>query len=270
MGLFSRKKNDPQITVSVSITPEPSTYVYVPPEDDRKAICPNCQGELKKVPGSKTKCPHCGFYMFVRTDPHTRRRLVVTEAQAEAIDDEIAKLNGTYEIRLAEKKRKEKVKADLTKSFKGKEPSEQDIEWRILNQDSIKYARSKDWISYMLIRGHMADILAKNGKDKDALRTYIEVAFLAINGASDVSIGLGMDAKTKKEWGLIEFNPGDEASLSYFPTRELAAVISNLELSDQDIRAEFESICTSKRLAGLPLKFDSAWPLIQEMLKPQT
>lgn len=270
MGIFNRKKNEPQITISIAETPVSSDYVYVPPEDDRKAICPNCQGQLKKVPGAKTKCPLCGFYMFVRTDPHTRKRLVVTEAQAEAIDDEIAKLNGTYEIRLAEKQRKEKVKSDLKKSFKGKEPSEQDIEWRILNQDSIKYAKSKDWISYMSNRGHMADILANSGKLKDALRTYIEVAFFALNGASDVSIGLGMDAKTKKEWGLIEFNPGDEVSLSYFPQRGLNEVIAKLELSDHDVRAEFESVCTSKRMAGLPLKFDSAWPLIQEMIKPQS
>lgn len=130
MGLFRKRTNDEQPS-KVESTPE---YVYVPPIDSRVPECPNCKGTLKKAPGSKTKCPLCGLYMFVRTNPHTRERVVVTEAQAEEIDDEIARLNGTWEIRLAEKKRKEKIKADLTKSFKGKEPSKQDIEWRMLNQ----------------------------------------------------------------------------------------------------------------------------------------
>ena len=85
MGLFRKRTSDEQ-PPKVESTPE---YVYVPPIDSRVPECPNCKGVLKKAPGSKTKCPLCGLYMFVRTNPHTRERVVVTEAQAEEIDDEI-------------------------------------------------------------------------------------------------------------------------------------------------------------------------------------
>jgi hypothetical protein len=54
--------------------------------DERKAECPYCQGALKKIPGSKTKCPLCGNFMFVRTRRQDRVRVVVTQEQAEKID----------------------------------------------------------------------------------------------------------------------------------------------------------------------------------------
>ena len=54
-------------------------------KDGRKAECPNCQNTLNKIPGAKTKCPHCGKIMFVRTRPDGVR-LVVTERQAKDIE----------------------------------------------------------------------------------------------------------------------------------------------------------------------------------------
>lgn len=52
------------------------------------ANCPSCGGALKKVPQRKTKCPHCGEYMCVRTMPGDGSRRVVTAAVAEQIDRE--------------------------------------------------------------------------------------------------------------------------------------------------------------------------------------
>lgn len=124
-----------------------SNYVYEPPQDERKAECPSCHGQLKKVPGARTKCPHCGEPMFVRTDPHSRIRKVVCQAEAEAIDDEIARLNGTYEIKQAEKQRLVDTRNRLREKFHGTEPSDGDVEWAILNEDGIKYGSQKDWIS---------------------------------------------------------------------------------------------------------------------------
>jgi len=65
--------------------------------DERIAQCPNCQANLKKVPGAKTKCPECKEYMYVRTDPRTKSRRVVAENEIEPIEREWAKLNGTLE-----------------------------------------------------------------------------------------------------------------------------------------------------------------------------
>ena len=158
MGFF-RKKERPEDIIGLtpinnnsnSVHEQPfdhgSTYVYVPPVDTREAKCPNCQGVLKKVPGSKTKCPLCGKFMFIRTDPHTRTRVVVTEDGAEHIDDETAKLNGTWEDRLKEKQKIAKAKAELTKRFGGVEPSKEDLAWNLAIKDSLEYANRHGWSS---------------------------------------------------------------------------------------------------------------------------
>jgi predicted RNA-binding Zn-ribbon protein involved in translation (DUF1610 family) len=53
--------------------------------DQRKAECPACHHVLEKIPGSKTKCPHCGNFMYVRTRPHDRTRNIVTKTEADRI-----------------------------------------------------------------------------------------------------------------------------------------------------------------------------------------
>ena len=149
MGLFRKRErledilgvtpiNNGYTFFSDSPTEETSAYVYVPPTDKREAKCPNFEGQLKKVPGSKTKCPLCGKFMFIRTDPHLRTRVVVTEEGAEHIDDETAKLNGTWEDRLKEKQKIAKAIAELTKRFGGVEPSKEDLEWNLAIKDSME------------------------------------------------------------------------------------------------------------------------------------
>jgi hypothetical protein len=260
MGLFRKRQKEiffvpgqPQ-----DQSPPAEEFTYVPPIDARVAECPNCHGALKKVPGAKTKCPLCAEFMFVRTNPHTRERVVVTEAQAEEIDDEIAKLNGTYDMRLAEKIRKEKVKADLTKSFGGKEPSEQDIRWRILNQDAMSYAKSKDWTSYMIAKNEMAEIQLKSNHAKDALRTFLDVAAMAINGADDVSMAVGMDAAMRKELDMVEFRPGNPVSLTHIRVEEIKKAGEALGMGIEEILEEFLQVCQSARLSKLPLGPEAA------------
>lgn len=242
-------------------------YVYVPPTDSRIAECPTCHGALKKSPGAKTKCPLCGAYMYVRTNPDTRERVVVTEAQAEEIDDEAAKLNGTWEMRLAEKNRKAKVKADLTKSFKGKEPSKEDIEWRMLNQDSLIFARSRDWVSYMLTRNRMAEQQLRSNLYKDALRTFLDVAAYAVNGADDVSNASGIDADIRRELDIVEFRPGKSTSLTYIDVKGILKAAKALHMDLDSILDEFANGCDSPRLSKLPLKTEDARKVLRAILE---
>lgn len=50
--------------------------------------CPNCHQELIKRPGRKTKCPHCGTFIYVRTRPLDRKRVLVTADEARRLQAE--------------------------------------------------------------------------------------------------------------------------------------------------------------------------------------
>ena len=63
------------------------------PLDGREAVCPHCNGVLKKIPGAKTKCPLCYGYIYVRTEPTSNTRILVSESRANEIDDEWGELS---------------------------------------------------------------------------------------------------------------------------------------------------------------------------------
>jgi len=51
-------------------------------------ICPYCAKPLEKMPGRKTKCPFCANFMYVRTRPADKKRVIVTEQDATKIDEQ--------------------------------------------------------------------------------------------------------------------------------------------------------------------------------------
>jgi len=58
------------------------------------AICPYCSSALEKKPGRKKKCPHCGNFIYVRTRPIDRERVLVTEGQLAEIERQWAIMSG--------------------------------------------------------------------------------------------------------------------------------------------------------------------------------
>lgn len=129
--------------VQVASVPEPSKE----PRDERAAACPNCDVQLKKVPGAKTKCPDCGEYMFVRTDPRINARVVVTVGQANVIDLEWAKLNGAYDDIMHERHRLEQIRARWGPGF-----SDADVQWGALNERALEAIRDGRWDDYANLR----------------------------------------------------------------------------------------------------------------------
>jgi len=275
MGFF-RKKERPEDIIGLtpinnssnSVHEQPSdygsTYVYVPPVDTREAKCPNCQGVLKKVPGSKTKCPLCGKFMFIRTDPHTRTRVVVTEDGAEHIDDETAKLNGTWEDRLKEKQKIAKAKAELTKRFGGVEPSKEDLEWNLAIKDSMEYAKKHWWSSYALNQSKKAGMLHKRGKPKLALDLYLQVAYLEHNGVQE-SEADAASRKTMAEIGFKEFDP-DKANLPPYSIDNVKTLIKELDLNLDTVESLFITEMNKVRIGKLPISPAESWDYIKTLL----
>lgn len=154
-------------------------------KDERRAECPYCQKDLKKVPGRKTKCPHCGEFMLVRTRPNDNVRVVVTQEEAGKIEEEWAIFNGTHDDYLAEKEKIKKEKKALKNRF-GKDPTENDVHWSLLNKSLIEHAQNGDWGLYRCARFDMAEILRKEKKLKRALQAYLEVSYIDLNGPNNL------------------------------------------------------------------------------------
>ena len=202
-------------------------------KDDRKAKCPNCHNKLKKVPGAKTKCPHCGESMFVRTTTDNVR-IVVTKKEADKIDEEWRIENGTQEAFLAEEKKYSDRKDVLRKKFGGKEPVENDVQWSLLNEEILNTARSAQWGLYRNARFEMAEILGKENKLKGALKMYLGVCYLDINGATNMLTDENGDVISDTEY----FKPFDSELKFLAPgvIDRIQKIIKKLELNKEEVK----------------------------------
>jgi len=156
-----------------------------------EAICPYCSKSLEKKPKQRSKCPHCGNYFRVRTRPQDRQQVLVTEEQAEEISKQYYYGYGRDPENWLREKRKV-----------------WDEQWGDLNKRSGEYAKNALWGLYRNCRYEMGDVLRgeasfilaalkfpkeeKHGTQalsrmKQAIRMYLEVALLDLNGANNNS-----------------------------------------------------------------------------------
>lgn len=229
--------------------------------DERKAECPTCQGTLKKIPGSKTKCPHCGQFVYVRIRPNDQVRVIVTEADAHKIDEEWAIVNGTHEQFIAEKKAIEDERDVLRKRF-GKEPPENDVKWAIFLKQKLQHARAGNWGHYRNTLFQMAELLRKEGRLKGALAKYLEVCYLDLNGPEN-------RGGTPPEL-LTEYPPFDPKHAMLAPgiVQRVKITATKLRLHETDIKQLFlEHGKKTRDNLKLPVSPNNCWHKLEEKLR---
>ena len=261
VGAF-RKQSSPKIsgTVTSSRNATPShrvkkTRKRLEAIGNTDAICPYCQNALEKKPGRKKKCPKCGEFIYVRTRPSDEQKVLVTESQAEMIEEQWAIVNGTHREFLANKKRYENERQRLRKQF-GSEPSKDDIQWGLHNQDLIEHASNQRWGSYTNTRLQMGDILRKKSKDTQAISTYLEVCFLDLNGPNNTS------RTTMKECPPWEPNACNSevapAVITY-----IVRLMKKMDIDESQVKELFETRASMvKENLQLPLSVSKAWLII--------
>lgn len=125
-----------------------------------KSKCAYCKIELPKKPLKKTKCKNCGKYIYVRTHPDTRKKILVTEEGAKEID-RLWEEKGKYEwvldllkqYRLTEKDLKRKVDF-LRQKYPSKDIDFKEAAWwplSDLNYQFIKEGKTNE-LSYLYWR----------------------------------------------------------------------------------------------------------------------
>jgi len=134
------------------------------------AVCPYCNAKLAKRPQRKKKCPSCGNFIFVRTLPTTREKVLATEAEARRIDEEWAQrrrhmrwldflnANGIPKRAFAQKKKY------LSKKW-GREAPDSGVIWTFLNELLEKEAKSGNLHRLSTLYYMMAQFLDEEGKD---------------------------------------------------------------------------------------------------------
>lgn len=138
------------------------------------------------MPKRKVECANCGNPVYVRTRPSDKKQVLVTKEQTDKIEEQWSIVNGTHQEYLAEKNRFAKEKERLTAKFAaGKPASDSDVEWSLLNKDSIKHAQEGNWGLYRNTRFAMAEFFKRRLKLKEALAFYFEVCYLDLNGPNN-------------------------------------------------------------------------------------
>ena len=226
--------------------------VVAPVIDARIAACPSCGVVLKKIPGAKTKCPHCKKFLFIRTDRKSKSRIVVNAEQAESIDEEWAKINGSWEEIQIQKKRFAQAKSDLSLKFNAV-ASDMDVKWRLLNEDLIKHSLVQNWGHYRNVVFQMGEQLRKEGKFAACLEKFLLVCYIDICGPNNISTPLGK----KHEFGQEPFT---KKSSFVAP-----GVIKRIEKSA--IKAKFDIQKLREIFYRLEKDYQQAIPFIQSAEK---
>jgi len=224
--------------------------------DLRKAECPYCRGPLKKVPAAKTKCPHCAEFMFVRTRIKDGARVVVTREEAYRIDEDWQIVTGAREPNVDQFVSKEEFDAEqdrIEQAFLSRgypEPSQDDVKWSLLNKIAIQHASEGNWglsrNTYLM----MAEFLTRRWKLKDALKFYLYVCVLDLNGAQNRA---GMSSEIAREFPVFDLTM---SALAPVVVEQVRAIGERLKLSSEDLRALFLERASA---AHFPVSNEKGW-----------
>lgn len=145
-------------------------------------FCPSCGCALDRRPKRKAKCPHCGDPIHVKTRPQDRIRVLVTKAQADALQIEWTIYPREIPFAIDPTSREFSVmSAALTKRFL-KQPSEADVVWGCLNARTLKYVEERAWGSYSRNLLQLGLALVRERKHGHAMKFFLAHAYMALNG----------------------------------------------------------------------------------------
>jgi uncharacterized Zn finger protein (UPF0148 family) len=221
-------------------------------QDFRKTECPYCKSPLAKIPSRKTKCVNCNKYIYVRTRPSDRAKVLVTKQQAEKIEEQWNEYHERKQLDEIDPMAFEKEKEQLRSDFHGQEPSEYDVRWRLLAKESLEHAKNNSWGLYRNTQHKKAVQLKVEKKYLDALDFYLEICYLNLNGPNN-----GGQIGTE----YLPFDPRNgNGFLAPGIIEEVKQIISRLNLKQSAVKSRFlkrsQIIFKSMRL---PLDPEECW-----------
>lgn len=215
-------------------------------------VCPYCNERLDKMPGRKKHCPACGRYMLVRTRPSDHRKILIREDQALQVEELWSIANGTHDQFLATRARYQADRDQLRMQLR-REPTENEIRWKQLNDDLPQFAKHFQWGLYRNARLAMGDTLKKEGRYQDALDTYLEVCYIDLNGPNN----------TGADPAIIRFFPPFQpksGSLAPGVVGYVEDMLGHQQLSKRDAEGKFLAVAAMvQQSLKLPVAPATAW-----------
>ena len=226
--------------------------------DERVAICPTCEGALKKVPGAKTKCPSCGEFVYVRTDPRSKSRRVVKESELDEIEDAWAMANGTYEEHQQAKLERENEREKLAEVL-GRDPSAAELDLHLINNDleeHLQYRQMGLLRNDYLSRGQ---IELKEGNFHAAALGFLAVVLLDGNGATN-AMEIYEEDDQGNETRTFEGSGFDKRDAMYLPylADELNKCVAKGQLNGDEVLRDFDSLSLEDRFS-CSISMDKVW-----------
>jgi hypothetical protein len=225
------------------------------------SICPYCSVAIIKKPLRKSKCPHCGQYIYVRIRPIDRQRVLVTLEQASEIEVQWTNFPQSYIYDHIDPKEIEFSRNEYFKK-KGVVLSDADAKWYFLNQKLLEHSKNADWGLYRNTRLSMGSVLEHDHRKVErALHTYLEVCYFDINGPRNLS-GLSDPELLEK---FPPFSSG-ESFLAPAVVTKILELSGMLHLKHSDIKTIFmEAAGTVFRNLKLPVTPVQAWEQFEKV-----
>jgi hypothetical protein len=224
-------------------------------------ICPYCGQRLDKRPSRKTACLNCKQFIFVRTRPIDRQSVLVTEEQAKVLQNEWGSCSRTSILPSLDKQEMEKCRKLLIEKF-AKSPSDVDVAWAYLNQETLRHANQRDWGHYRNTRLSMAIILEKYENPAEALKYYLEVCYLDLNGPQNTSGIEGQKLRTslKVQDFMIE-----DGFLAPAIIAKIIEIILGLKFDEDKVCQVFLQVAErSRKNLKLPVLPETAWRKVSD------
>lgn len=222
-------------------------------------LCPYCNAPLKKVPQRKTLCPSCRQPIYVRSRPTDRTKRLVTQEQADEIEEEWTISAELSSLRESDRDRFEKMRKTIREKYGKEEPKKlhralHDVRWSSYNREGLESVRKSNFGFFRNTRLDMAQQLQEEGKHKRALEFYLEVCYIDLNGPRNNE---GLSPEMLKEFP--NFDPRD-ADLAPGVLWETNSLIKELTLTESEVKTIF-SEHNKKSVSGLrlPVSIDQGW-----------
>jgi translation initiation factor 1 (eIF-1/SUI1) len=125
--------------------------------------CPYCGVSLEKKPQRKKKCPECKEIIYVKRQPNSKEKELVTKEESDLFEMEWDKLHKKHEF--DDLIKNNNITTKELKEHRISGISNDDFLWSIMMERLLVFAQKGDWHTVSHIYFEQALIIVKKGKD---------------------------------------------------------------------------------------------------------